>query len=154
MKLNWCIFILFLSKIVFDVIHLCVGNGREQQRIINSRAHHILFLFASHSYSSWYFPGKVRMHFIWKVYQKAVLLISKLDAKYDVLFPYEIQYLNFTACLDIEAVKNDLFKAENQGDVEAILEKHSENFDEDSFSLEDRLPLIDECFKVCIFHLD
>ena len=74
----------------------------------------------------------------------------KLGAKYCVLLPYEIQQLNFTACLDIEAVKNDLFKAENQGDVEAILEKHSENFDEDSFSLEDRLPLIDECFKVCI----
>ena len=57
--------------------------------------------------------------------------------------------MNFTACLDIEAVKNDLFKAD-LGDIEAILEKHSENFDEDSFSLEDRLPLIDECFKVCI----
>ena len=34
-------------------------------------------------------------------------------------------------CEDIEAVKNDLFEAENQGDVEAILEKHSENFDEE-----------------------
>jgi len=51
------------------------------------------------------------------------------------------------ACTDIEAVKNDLFEAQDQGDVEAILEKHLENFDEDSFSLEDKLPLIDECFK-------
>ena len=68
MKLNWCIFILVFSIIVFDVIHLCGGNGWEQQRIINSRAHHILFLFSSHSYSSWYFPGKVRMHFTWEVF--------------------------------------------------------------------------------------
>ena len=52
------------------------------------------------------------------------------------------------ACTDIEAVKNDLFEAQDQGAIEDILEKHSDNFDEDSFSLEDKLPLIDECFKV------
>ena len=45
-------------------------------------------------------------------------------------------------------MKNDLFEAQDQGAIENILEKHSENFDEDSFSLEDKLPLIDECFKV------
>ena len=53
------------------------------------------------------------------------------------------------ACTDIEAVKNDLFEAQNQSEVESILEKHAEAFDEDNFSLEDKLPLIDECFKVC-----
>lgn len=51
------------------------------------------------------------------------------------------------ACNDIEAVKNDLLSATDAKDVEKILEKHAEDFEEDSFSLEDKLPLIDECFK-------
>ena len=50
-------------------------------------------------------------------------------------------------------MKNDLFEAQDQGAIEDILEKHSENFDEDSFSLEDKLPLIDECFKVSTVEL-
>ncbi len=51
------------------------------------------------------------------------------------------------ACTDKEALKTDLINAQNVEEVEAILEKHAEAFDEDSFSLEDKLPLIDECFK-------
>ena len=51
------------------------------------------------------------------------------------------------ACNDRAALKNDLLAAENKEDVEAILEKHSEEFDEAAFTLEDKLPLIDECFK-------
>jgi len=51
------------------------------------------------------------------------------------------------ACNNIEAVKNDLLKAENQSQIEEILDKHGEDFEEDDFSLDDKIPLIDECFK-------
>ena len=51
------------------------------------------------------------------------------------------------ACNDIQAVKDDLLQANNKEDIENVLEKHSESFEESDFSLEDKLPLIDECFK-------
>lgn len=51
------------------------------------------------------------------------------------------------ACLDIEAVKNELFDAADESQLEEILDKHAENFEESSFSLEDKIPLIDECFN-------
>ena len=51
------------------------------------------------------------------------------------------------ACNDIQAVKDDLLKANNREEIENVLEKHSESFEESDFSLEDKLPLIDECFK-------
>ena len=51
------------------------------------------------------------------------------------------------ACNDISKVKEELFTAVNKEDIENILEKHAEEFEENAFSLEDKLPLIDECFK-------
>jgi len=50
-------------------------------------------------------------------------------------------------CNDIQAVKSDLLEANTKEDIENVLEKHSESFEEADFSLEDKLPLIDECFK-------
>ena len=51
------------------------------------------------------------------------------------------------ACNDISKVKEELFSASNKEDIENILEKHAEEFEENAFSLEDKIPLIDECFK-------
>ena len=52
------------------------------------------------------------------------------------------------ACNDVEAVKNELLNgAKDKEDIEKILNKHMEEFDEQSFALEEKLPLIDDCFK-------
>lgn len=40
-----------------------------------------------------------------------------------------------------------MLEANTKEDIENVLEKHSESFEEADFSLEDKLPLIDECFK-------
>ena len=50
-------------------------------------------------------------------------------------------------CNDIQALKEDLLKANTKEEIETILETHSESFDEADFSLEDKIPIIDECFK-------
>jgi len=51
------------------------------------------------------------------------------------------------ACKDIKIVKDELFSASNTKDIETILEKHAEEFEEEDFTLEDKMPLIDQCFK-------
>jgi 3-hydroxyisobutyryl-CoA hydrolase len=51
------------------------------------------------------------------------------------------------ACNDVEALKDDLFKTSSKAEIQDVLDKHGENFDEDPFTLEDKLPLIEECFK-------